>query len=211
MDNIKTHLGTFKDDWVAKWQDAKAKLDDFKTNSATSLTSIKDNVVKCFEGIKNGIKTPINDALGFVEKMVNGIIDAFNGLGEKLGSLDIDIPDWVEEKTGISDFKIGLPKLNKISIPRLAHGGFPEDGLFFANHSELVGNFENGKTAVANNSQIISGIEQGVYNAVSRANANSDGGSKYIVTEISVDKQKLARVVSEGQEKNNRRYSPSMA
>lgn len=44
------------------------------------------------------------------------------------------------------------------SIPRFATGGFPEDGLFMANHNELVGQFSNGRTAVANNDQITSGI-----------------------------------------------------
>ena len=43
-----------------------------------------------------------------------------------------------------------------------ATGGFPEDGVFFANHHELVGQFSNGKTAVANNEQIIDGIRAGV-------------------------------------------------
>ncbi len=46
-------------------------------------------------------------------------------------------------------------------------GGFPEDGLFMANHGELVGKFSNGKTAVANNEQIVSGIKYGVKEAVS--------------------------------------------
>ena len=44
-----------------------------------------------------------------------------------------------------------------------ATGGFPEDGLFFANHNELVGQFSNGKTAVANNEQITEGIEHASY------------------------------------------------
>ena len=44
------------------------------------------------------------------------------------------------------------------SIPRFETGGFPEDGLFMANHNELVGRFSNGRTAVANNDQITSGI-----------------------------------------------------
>ena len=50
-----------------------------------------------------------------------------------------------------------------------AKGGFPEDGLFMANHNELVGQFSNGKTAVANNEQIVTGIEYGVERAVERA------------------------------------------
>ena len=40
-----------------------------------------------------------------------------------------------------------------------------EFGLFMANHSELVGKFSNGKTAVANNDQIVSGISDGVSSA----------------------------------------------
>ena len=43
---------------------------------------------------------------------------------------------------------------------------FPEDGLFMANHNELVGQFSNGRTAVANNEQIIAGIKEGVKEAV---------------------------------------------
>ena len=51
-----------------------------------------------------------------------------------------------------------------------ANGGFPEDGIFFANSGELVGKFANGQTAVANNEQIISGIQNGVYGAMSESN-----------------------------------------
>lgn len=51
-----------------------------------------------------------------------------------------------------------------------ATGGFPEDGMFFANSRELVGKFTNGKTAVANNEQIVSGIASGVRDANSAQN-----------------------------------------
>lgn len=51
-------------------------------------------------------------------------------------------------------------------LPTYSVGGFPEDGLFYVNRSELVGQFSNGKTAVGNNEQIIEGIKRGVYEAV---------------------------------------------
>ena len=51
-------------------------------------------------------------------------------------------------------------------IPAYSVGGFPEDGLFMANHNELVGQFSNGKTAVANNENIQQGIKEGVKEAV---------------------------------------------
>jgi len=53
-----------------------------------------------------------------------------------------------------------------------ATGGFPEDGLFFANSGEMVGKFSNGKTAVANNAEIVEGIASGVRRAMS----DFDGG-----------------------------------
>ena len=56
-----------------------------------------------------------------------------------------------------------IPKFGRVSLPQYATGGFPEDGLFMANHTELVGQFTNGKTAVANNEMIVAGIEEAAY------------------------------------------------
>ena len=60
---------------------------------------------------------------------------------------------------------VSIKKIDLLTIPRFQTGGFPEDGLFMANHNELVGKFSNGKTAVANNDQIVEGITGGVYAA----------------------------------------------
>lgn len=65
-----------------------------------------------------------------------------------------------------------------ISISTYATGGFPETGqLFVAREAgpELVGRI-NGKTAVANNDQIVTGISSGVYNAV-RSAMQGNGGN----------------------------------
>ena len=77
-----------------------------------------------------------------------------------------------------------------------------------ANHNELVGHFSNGKTAVANNDQIIAGIETGVYSAVSKAMAQNNGGSQYISNEIIMDGEVVARSISKAQNRQNMRYSP---
>lgn len=206
--DIQDKLTEFKDDWADRFEKAKEKLSTFKEDASKLFGDIKENIVKCFDGIKEGIKAPINAILGFIEKLVNGIINAFNNMGDKLGSIDIDVPDWIPEIGG-KQFKLGLPHISTISIPRLKNGGMLEDGLFFtANHNELIGGFDNGKTVVANNNQIISGIEKGVYSAVSMAMQTSGGNEKYVVTEINVDGERLATAVSRGQDKQNRRYSP---
>lgn len=63
----------------------------------------------------------------------------------------------------------------EVKVPTYSTGGFPEDGFFYANHSEMVGKFSNGQTAVANNEQIVEGIRQGVYEAVSAAMQGNGG------------------------------------
>ena len=86
---------------------------------------------------------------------------------------------------------VNITKITELSIPRLADGGIVNEGqMFIAREAgpELVGNIGN-KTAVANNDQIISGIESGVYRAMMAANSMKQGGSQTIriINEIDGD------------------------
>lgn len=189
FEDLKSNVSSFKDKWSENWDAAKRKLEDFKRDGLGIVQSIKDAFSKdkwTFSGVAEGLKTTFQDAK-------DGIKGIWNSIAEKLNG---------EHDIGGSSFHINLPTF--------AMGGFPEDGLFMANHHELVGSFSNGKTAVANNQQIIAGIESGVYNAMVKANGQG-GDSKYIANEIIVDGEVLARSVTKAQEKQNRRYSPSMA
>lgn len=67
---------------------------------------------------------------------------------------------------------IGKIKISDL-IPQYSAGGFPEDGLFLANHQEILGRFSNGKTAVANNYQIEKGVEEATYRGYMRAYSES--------------------------------------
>lgn len=91
-------------------------------------------------------------------------------------------------------------------IPGYATGGFPEDGLFFANHSELVGKFSDGKTAVANNQQITDGIEEAAYRGYMRALAtqgsNSTGGTQRIEIPVIIDGKEITRIVNKNNFRN---------
>ena len=99
-------------------------------------------------------------------------------------------------KVGGKKFGFNLKKSEHISIKRFATGGFPEDGLFFANHNELVGQFSNGKTAVANNEQIVKGIADGigpvVYAAVKQAISESPQQG---VGDVYLDRVKVTKEV----------------
>lgn len=64
-----------------------------------------------------------------------------------------------------------------------ASGGFPSTGQFFMareNGPELVGQIGN-RTAVANNDQIVAGIQQGVYNAMVEAQGSNSGSQNIYI------------------------------
>ena len=139
------------------------------TTITSKTTSFKTTFLNIFTSIKSGIKTIINDILGFFEAMVNGVINGLNKMISALNSLSIDVPDWVPEIGG-GKFGFNISPINTITIPKLASGGMVEAGqLFIANEAgaEMVGSM-GGNTTVANNEQIISGIQQGVEVAVSQ-------------------------------------------
>lgn len=62
-----------------------------------------------------------------------------------------------------------------------------------ANHGELVGQFSNGKTAVANNEQIIAGIEEAAYRGMARALSES-GGNTNVDIHVDGDPHGMFRV-----------------
>ena len=80
-----------------------------------------------------------------------------------------------------------------ITVGKFAAGGFPEDGLFFANHNEIIGKFDDGRNVVANNEQIITGISDGVYRAMRESNELLQG----IIT--SIDNKDTSVVIGDRQ------------
>lgn len=100
----------------------------------------------------------------------------------------------------------GTPSLGISSysgrVPAYASGGFPEDGMFFANSGELVGRFANGRTAVANNEEITEGIRRAVYEAVVAAQGRSGRGG---TVELILDKQVVGRTFGDAIDTEKRR------
>lgn len=94
--------------------------------------------------------------------------------------------------------------LHDLGIPGYVSGGFPgEDGLFYANHEELIGKFINGKTAVANNYQITEGIKQAVLEALQTA-GGMDGGN-WTIQVVDTDGNIKAEQIISAAERRNRR------
>lgn len=112
-----------------------------------------------FSGIKDGLVTAWENAIAGVKAVWNKFANWFNS------KMKIELPKI--EIGGETIFK--GKSIDFIKLPTFQTGGFPEDGLFMANHTELVGRFSNGRTAVANNEMITQGIEEAVYRGFSMA------------------------------------------
>ena len=121
-------------------------------------------IVYIAQGIVNGI-------ISLVETVINGFLDGLSSIWTWTG-----LPGIPHVNFGRVDFSGALMAY--------ATGGFPPEGeLFIARESgaEMVGTL-GGRTAVANNDQIVDGIRAGVYDAVTEAIANSDsGGNKDVI------------------------------
>lgn len=174
----------FGDEFVALLESAGLNIDSLWG----SITTFGDNVKQTWEDIKTGF----DELVKWFETKWDALKKWWEGLD--LGSFHIPLPHI----TVSGSFSLMPPSAPSFSIDWYAGGGFPEDGLFMANHSELVGKFANGKTAVANNEQIIAGIERGVYNAMSSVmGGQSESGTKVAVLEV--NGREFARAIFDDQ------------
>lgn len=107
-----------------------------------------------------------------LEKFINTV--------NQLKSITIDIPALLSLQSSKKIGVYGGGRGGGFALPGYASGGFPEDGLFMANHNEMIGAFTNGRTAVANNDQIVEGISEGV----SWANAGVIGAINQLIAVV---------------------------
>lgn len=142
---------------------------------------------------------------------LQGIVTAFSNVFADAGQASINQYNTMTSKLNTARVN-GKPALSLTKVPHMyANGGFPEDGFFFANSTEMVGRFANGRTAVANNEQIIQGIEGGVARGMAQAlmsSASVTGGQngQPVQVVINVDSETLYRTTLRGQNKYNSRY-----
>ncbi len=141
------------------------------------FVDIKNGIVSAFKKVVNGI-------IGGLNKVVSV---PFKGINTALSTIrNISI-------LGLTPFS-GLKSISVPSIPLLAAGGMVDTGQMFVAREagpELVGTI-GGRTAVANNDQIVESVSQGVYRAFSQAMAES--GSNQVV-EAKVNDKVLFEVI----------------
>ena len=130
--------------------------------------------------------------IGGVAAVVQTVREMFSGLSDFISRV------WQSLSGG---FHVELDYGGGMIVPQYATGGFPEDGLFMANHGELVGQFSNGNTAVANNAEIVEGIRRGVYDAVSSAMSNNRSQQD---VRVYLDGKQISNAVTRNQRNTDR-------
>ena len=95
----------------------------FTGNWKAAFENVKNIISNIFEGMVNAVKAPINAIIGIINGLVSGVTSGINGVIGVLNRLHIDVPDWVTEKTGISDFGFNISTITAPKIPYLAGGG----------------------------------------------------------------------------------------
>lgn len=146
------------------------------------------------DGLINGISDKTSDLQRVLDETVSRIKSAFN-FDWHLPSLELPhiSVTYSDAPWALARF-FGIYSIPHLSVDWYANGGFPDAGqLFIANEAgpEMVGSI-GGKTAVANNDQIVEAIAQGVFRAVTEAMNGNSGNRKQEVV-IYLDGKAMAR------------------
>lgn len=146
----KSNIGSIKNAISERWTEAKNFW-----NSKSPLEQIKANIFN----IKDELSTAWNNA----KKWWNNNKPSLSEITAKIKMPHLKVTWDVDGFAAKALQKLGLKGFPNFSVQYYATGGFPEDGWFRANHGEIMGKFDNGKSVVANNMQITEGISNAVY------------------------------------------------
>lgn len=216
--NLITGFGTGITDnaSVAKKAMETACNDILKTEQRINGTASGKSTVYVIEGLRvmsglaNGIdknkylvtdslKSLLNSMLQMMEQFTGKIASALNDMlsnfASTMGSMSVS-----------SNGAVNFSHMRASSIPRFAYGGYVDAGqLFIARESgpEMVGTM-GGRTAVANNDQIVDGIRDGVYDAVIAAMSQSGNNNGGFDVKVYLDGKQITSTVEKHQRERGR-------
>lgn len=169
--SLSSSFGGIRDSAVNIWQSLSNSVSNIWNSMKTSASNFLSSVVNAFSNQFNSVKNTVSNA-------VNAVKNAFN-FSWKLPSLKLPhiSISYTPASSTLAKF-LGISSIPHLSVSWYANGGFPDVGeLFVAREAgaEMVGSI-GGKTAVANNDQIVEAVSQGVYRAMTSALSGNGGG-----------------------------------
>ena len=181
VEKVKNALDKSKQDNLQKSQSIGEELKN-NLSKGFSLLNFSDKIKNSLTtAYNNNYKTFSDYGVGLGNSLSAGISAGFQNNQGNIFSIIKSFFDGLNIKTAGLSFGAGAGLQLGFETKAYATGGFPEDGLFFANRNELVGQFSNGRTAVANNEQITTGIEEAAYRGMMRALSESQGNQNVTI------------------------------
>lgn len=110
------------------WDTVKSKCTELWQNVVARFTAIKEGVASIFQQLVSAVKTPVNTIIGFINGLTSGVTSGINAVINALNRLQIDVPDWVTDLTGLTAFGFNIKTLTAPQIPLLERGGILEKG-----------------------------------------------------------------------------------
>ena len=95
----------------------------FSGNWREAWNNIKNIFKGIWDSLSGIVKSPINVVIGLINSLISGFTTVINKVIGALNSFSIDVPDWVEDLTGIGTFGFDIPEVKAYQIPKLAEGG----------------------------------------------------------------------------------------
>lgn len=206
--DVKGYFSDLWDDIKEVWDDVSDwftlnVIDPVKTAWETATSAIGGFFDSLWASIKTGVVGAMNAVIGGIEKGINFIVGGINKIIKGFNK----IVSWAAKVAEV-DWG-GVDEVPKVSLTRIstyATGGFPDTGqLFIAREAgpELVGTM-SGKTTVANNDQIIAGIEQAAYRGFMRALSESNKNTNLTI-QVEGDPNGIVKVVKKADSEHFRR------
>ena len=198
-----------QDGFTSLWDSFTSTVSRLVSNLVSSITSA---IQTAFASMNANINTAISTAKTTLSSFASAARTKINSIVSESKTTLNNIVSSVRD-TMNSIISQANSKLASIRVRKYATGGFPEDGLFYANHNELVGKFSNGKTAVANNEQITKGFYQAAFQAFSDAFAQTGGMERTVNVQpgpIYINGRKLMEVTYQDRREVDKSHGSSL-
>ena len=172
--------------------DVSAKLNGTYRPSLEDTERAQKQWAEAAQGASQKLNGTFKPSLENTQSAMKTFEKVMSGVSEGLKKLGFTKTAHITWNSGSANFFGRTISWNIPNISWYAQGGFPNEGqLFIANEAgpEMVGTMNN-RTAVANNDQIVEGIREGVFEAVSAA--MSQNGSSNTPIKIYLDGKEIA-------------------
>ena len=191
--------GVFTGDWSRAW---------------TGVKEIFGGIWDAFVGL---VKTPVNLIIGILNGLITAAEFCVNAIGSALNSINVDVPDWVTDLTGLTSIGFNLPTWHAAKIPYLAQGAYVKantpqlamigdnlhQGEIVAPEDKLQAMVNTAVATVAGSGGVSRAeLESIVNNAVMRIVAGLSQMGFYLDGEL------MAKAVKKAQENLDMRYNP---